>query len=78
VISGRFHSDEKVVPFEMFGGGSGSPSRKGLIQESEVNDLIGRARRIKPELAILELRPTVLYMIGSAVRGGALLGEMNK
>ena len=31
----RFHSDEKLVPFEMLAGGSRPPSRKGLIHEND-------------------------------------------
>ncbi len=33
-------SDEKLVPFKMFAGGRESPSRKGLIQQIEILDLI--------------------------------------
>ena len=40
VISGWFHSDEKLVPFEMFAGSGRPASRKALIQQLEVNDLI--------------------------------------
>lgn len=41
VIGGRFHSDEKCVPFEMFAGGGRPASRKVLIQQLEVSDFIG-------------------------------------
>ena len=40
VIGGWFHSDEQYLPFQMFAGGGGPPSRKSLIQQLEVNDLI--------------------------------------
>jgi hypothetical protein len=40
VFIGGFDSDEKLVPFKMFAGGSGSSSREGLIQQNEVSDLI--------------------------------------
>ena len=40
VISGWFHSDEKLVPFEVFAGSGRSASRKDLIQQLEVDDLI--------------------------------------
>jgi hypothetical protein len=36
----RFHSEAKRVPFKMFTGESGPPSRKGLISQSEVRDFI--------------------------------------
>ena len=40
VISGWFHSDEKPVPFEMFAGRGRPASRKDLIQQLEISDLI--------------------------------------
>src|SRR5260370_26269575 len=40
VISGWFHSDEKLVPFEMLAGSGRPASRKDLIQQLEVSDFI--------------------------------------
>ena len=40
VIGGWFHSDEKLVPFEMFAGSGRPASRKALIQQLEVGDFI--------------------------------------
>ncbi len=40
VISGWFHSDEQLVPFEMLAGSGRPASRKDLIQQLEVSDLI--------------------------------------
>jgi len=40
VISSWFHSDEKLVPFEMFAGSGKPASRKELIEQLEVSDLI--------------------------------------
>jgi hypothetical protein len=36
----RFHSDEELVPFDVMTCGGGPPSRKGLIEQFEVGDLI--------------------------------------
>jgi len=36
----RFDSDEKLVPFDMSAGASGSPSRKALSQHGKVSNLI--------------------------------------
>ena len=40
VSRGWFHSDEKRVPLEMFAGGGRPASRKVLIQQLDVGDLI--------------------------------------
>ena len=40
MISGWFDSDEERVPFEMFAGSGRPASRKDLIQQLEVSDLI--------------------------------------
>src|SRR5258708_37968910 len=40
VVSGWFHSDEKLVPFEMFAGSGRPASWKDLIQQLEVSDFI--------------------------------------
>ena len=39
-IGCRFHSDEKLVPFELVAGGGRPASRKTLIQQFEVDDFI--------------------------------------
>ena len=40
VISSWFHSDEKLIPFEMFAGSGRPASRKELIEQLELSDLI--------------------------------------
>jgi hypothetical protein len=40
IISSWSDSDEKLVPFQMFPGSGGPPSRKELIQQLEVSNLI--------------------------------------
>jgi len=40
VISSWFHSDERLVPFEMFAGSGRPASRKVLIEQLELSDLI--------------------------------------
>ena len=39
-MNGWFHSDEELVPFQMFAGSGGPASRKDPIQQFEVIDLI--------------------------------------
>jgi hypothetical protein len=36
-----FHSNEKLVPFDVIAGRGWSPTRKGLIQQLEVEVLVG-------------------------------------
>jgi hypothetical protein len=41
LVTGGLHSDEELVPFDVIAGRGGTTSRKRLILEFEVDDLVG-------------------------------------
>ena len=40
-FTGRFHPDEKLVPPDVIAGRGGTPAGEGLVQQFQVDDLVG-------------------------------------